>query len=116
VRDREGSVHLPELFCLVQDRGAGVHCLHAKDLVVALLVVEHGRRKVVKDILDGERAMRLYPLVPDEEPVRVVVARVEILVVHDMSTLGPAFDSTPRESWSSLPSNSAYALSTCNSS
>ena len=82
-------MHLPEFLRLVQDGGAGVHGLHAEDLVIALLVVEHGRRKVVKHILDGERAMRLYPLVPDEEPVRVVVARVEILVVHDMCGVTP---------------------------
>lgn len=49
----------PEFLCLVEDGGAGVDGLHAKDLVVALLVVEHGRCKVVKHILGGERAMRL---------------------------------------------------------
>lgn len=80
--DCKGEKGLPELLCLVHDGGAGVHGLHAQDLVVALLVVEHGRRKVVKHILGREGAMGLYPLVPDEEPVRVVVARVEVLVVH----------------------------------
>lgn len=48
-----------ELLCLVEDGGAGVHCLHAEHLVIALLVVEHRRRKVVKHVLRREWAMRL---------------------------------------------------------
>ena len=87
--EKEGEKEMPEFLLLVQDGSAGVYCLHAQDLVVALLIVEHGRRKVVKHILRREGSMCLDPLVPDEEPVRVIVARVEIFVVHTVRLSEP---------------------------
>ena len=45
---------LLEFLRLVGDGHAGVHGLHSQDLVVALLVVEHGGRKVLKDVLGRE--------------------------------------------------------------
>lgn len=41
----------PELFCLVHQWLASVHGLHAQDLIVTLLVVEHAAGEIVKDIL-----------------------------------------------------------------
>lgn len=49
----------PELLSLVCERGAGVYCLHPQDLVIALLVVEHGRREVVEHVVRGERPIGL---------------------------------------------------------
>lgn len=73
-----------------------MHCLHAKDLVITLLVIEHGCGKVVKHILVRKRSIGLgrrvntdgrerssiveghdlYPFVPDKKSVAVVVRRV----------------------------------------
>lgn len=36
-----------------------MHSLHAKNLVVALLVVEHGGREVVENVLNRQKAIGL---------------------------------------------------------
>ena len=48
-----------EFFRFVDQRKTGMHCLHTQDLVVALLVVEHGRGEVIERVLGSERAMCL---------------------------------------------------------
>lgn len=79
-----------------------MHCLHAEDLVVALLVVKHGCSKVIKHIFVCEWSVGLgarvntdsriqsrgvgerdlYPFVPDEKSMAVVVGRMQIVEVH----------------------------------
>lgn len=97
-------MHRPQFCGLVCDSHASVHGLHAQDLIVALLVVEHGGGKVIKDIVRVQRPVRLavyiihsiravaclarstathlYPLVPDEKAMAVVVGRMEIIYIH----------------------------------
>lgn len=74
-------------------------CLHAEDLVVALLVIKHGSRKVVEDILSSQWAIglgkaerraratksgraRLYPFVPYKKTMAVVIWWMKIVDVH----------------------------------
>jgi hypothetical protein len=51
---------LLEFLGLVDYGRPGMHGLHAQDLVVALLVVEHGRGKIFKYILRGEWPIGLW--------------------------------------------------------
>jgi hypothetical protein len=54
-----------------------MHCLHAQNLVVALLVVEHGCSEIVKDVLGRKRPiclseiMILVMLCAPYEPVSI---------------------------------------------
>ena len=48
-----------ELFSFVGQRLTRVHGLHPQNLIVALLVVEHRMREIVKHILRRQRAVRL---------------------------------------------------------
>jgi len=70
-----------EFFGFVED-GLGVHCLHSQDLVVALLVVEHGGCEVIENVLGRERTVCLDPFVPYEETVAVVVCGMQVVKVH----------------------------------
>ena len=73
--------------------------LHAQNLIVALFVIEHRCSEVVEYIFARERSIglsrrnykgvqrqvsdeNLYPFMPDEKTVTVVVLRVEITRVH----------------------------------
>ena len=49
----------PEFFGFVYKRETCMHSLHPKDLVVALLVIEHRRREVLECALWGQRSVRL---------------------------------------------------------
>jgi hypothetical protein len=70
-----------------------VHRLHAQHLIVALLVVEHGSRKVLEHIFSGQWSIRLRlmhwrlscmfrqerhldPLMPYKKPVTIVIRRM----------------------------------------
>ena len=59
LRSKTRALVSPELLCFIHQRLPSVHGLHAKDLVVALLVVKHARRKIVKDVLIGQRPVSL---------------------------------------------------------
>lgn len=79
-----------------------MHSLHAQHLVVALLIIEHACGEIFEHVLIrqgpiglgckcerkatlGARQMQstdLDPLVPDEEPVTVVVWRVQVVEIH----------------------------------
>lgn len=80
---------LLELLKLIDERQAGMHSLHAQNLIVALLVIEHGGCKVLECGFRSEWSISLcdnqtckdrlrqytdcYPLWPNKEFVRVVV-------------------------------------------
>jgi len=49
----------PQFLCLINNWQPRVHGLHAQNLVIALLVIEHGSSKVVKDILSCQRSVGL---------------------------------------------------------
>jgi len=51
---------IPQLFSLVGNWDAGMYRLHTQNLIIALLVVKHGRSKVVEYILSRERAVGLF--------------------------------------------------------
>lgn len=71
-----------EFFGLVSNRLSGMHGLHAQYLIIALLVVEHGGREILKHIFSHERTISLYPFVPDEEAMAIVIGRVQVDYVH----------------------------------
>ena len=77
-------------------------------MVVALFIVEHGTREVVKYILYGQGPVRLrssvgkgqgredlsttdlYPFVPNEKSMGIVILRVQVSQVHDRVGKRPA--------------------------
>lgn len=71
-----------ELLRLVHHGHVSMHRLHAQHLVIALLVVKHGRGEIFKHVVAGKRSIGLYPFVPDEEPMAVVVRGMEVVDVH----------------------------------
>jgi hypothetical protein len=99
-RTQATSNHSLELLCFITYGHADMHCLHSQYLVVTLFIVEHGAREVVEDILCRQRAIRLessvgqgqarwdfhitnlYPFVPNEKSVGIVILRVQISQVH----------------------------------
>lgn len=84
-----------------------MHGLHAQDLIVTLLIIEHRRRKVVEHVLVCQRSVGLgqrrelfsvrgevtkcqgdlYPFVPNEKPMAIVVWGMEIVEVHSFTSL-----------------------------
>ena len=64
-----------ELFGLVYDRHTGVHGLHTEYLIIALLIIEHGSRKVVEHIFDGQRSIRLYVIIGFLRGLRFFIPR-----------------------------------------
>ena len=93
--------HLPQFSSLIFDRDTNMHCLHAQDLIITLLIIKHRRSKVIKDVLGGQRTVGLcriirgltkggdyfkthylYPFVPNEESMAVVVCRMKVVDVH----------------------------------
>lgn len=71
-----------ELFSLVQCRGTSMHRLHSQDLIIALLVIEHGGCEVVEYVLGRKWSISLNPLMPDEESVTVVIRWMQIVKLH----------------------------------
>lgn len=82
-----------------------MHGLHSQDLVVALFIVKHRCREVVKHVLFSKRSIglsrekhiesvngpiartNLYPFVPYEKPVTVVIWWMQIVYVHYIPTM-----------------------------
>lgn len=60
-----------------------MYSLHAQDLIIALFIVEHGCGKVVEDILRCQWSIGLYPFVPDEESVTIVVRWMKVVDIHN---------------------------------
>jgi hypothetical protein len=83
MHDRELDTSEPsEFLSLIAYWHPSVHSLHSQYLVVALFVVEHRAREVVEDILWGQWAICLYPFVPYEKSMRVVVLGMQVGQIH----------------------------------
>lgn len=55
----QSQCHLPQFGGLIFNRDATMHCLHAQDLIITLLIIKHRRSKVIKDVLGGQRTIGL---------------------------------------------------------
>jgi hypothetical protein len=56
---REALMNGLELLCFIKNRSIGVLSLHSQEMVIALFIVEHGSREVVKDVVNGEWTISL---------------------------------------------------------